>query len=151
MDLARLKTGTALDQHPAVLRSVEVQLASAVWVQFREDGWVLLQDEQAVIVCPTGEQRVQASFEQFVTVFDVEDRLGEIRMPTLITAAGQDQVIPMSHSEQLRDGIPGAQFVVLPDSGHGDVDPTSADGQQWCATIHQFLDRLSRPAPPALG
>jgi pimeloyl-ACP methyl ester carboxylesterase len=129
-------------------RPPSVPMRTSPW---REDGWVLLQDARPLIVCSIGEQRVRASFEQFLTDFDVEDRLGEIQMPTLITAAGQNQVIPLAHSERLRAGIPQAQFVVLPDSGHGDVAEGSADGQQWCAAIQRFLERLTKLDRPTAG
>jgi pimeloyl-ACP methyl ester carboxylesterase len=50
--------------------------------------------------------------------FDVADRLGEIRCPTLIVAGENDSTISMPHKEALQRGIPGSKLVVVKDSGH---------------------------------
>lgn len=46
------------------------------------------------------------------------ERLGEIRCPTLVIAAGHDRLRSREESEELRDGIPGAELAVIEDSGH---------------------------------
>jgi len=48
----------------------------------------------------------------------VTDRLGEIRVPTLVLAGGQDQVVPLSSTRLVAERIPGARLEVDPDSGH---------------------------------
>jgi len=45
-------------------------------------------------------------------------RLGEIRCPTLVVAADDDQIRSLDEGHELRDGIPGAELVVIPRSGH---------------------------------
>jgi pimeloyl-ACP methyl ester carboxylesterase len=35
----------------------------------------------------------------------------------------RDDEIPMAHTLALRDGLPDAQLAVLPDTGHGGIDP----------------------------
>jgi proline iminopeptidase len=45
------------------------------------------------------------------------DRLGLLRVPTLITVGDHDQVGP-SISRDMQSKIPGSKIVVLPDSGH---------------------------------
>lgn len=42
--------------------------------------------------------------------FDVEDRLGEIRIPTLLIAAEDDMLVPASSSERLAAGLPDASL-----------------------------------------
>ena len=48
----------------------------------------------------------------------VVDRLGEIRVPTLVIHGTADQAIPMERGEELADGIPGAELIRVPDAGH---------------------------------
>jgi pimeloyl-ACP methyl ester carboxylesterase len=48
----------------------------------------------------------------------VVDRLGEIRVPTLVIHGEVDQAIPMEKAEQLAEGIPGAELIRVPDAGH---------------------------------
>ena len=46
------------------------------------------------------------------------DRLGEITVPTLVLAGGQDQVVPLASTRLVAERIPGARFEVDPESGH---------------------------------
>ena len=48
----------------------------------------------------------------------VEPRLGEINLPTLVICGEDDQATPLSMAETIRDGIPGAELVVLPVARH---------------------------------
>jgi len=50
--------------------------------------------------------------------FDVMDRLGEIRCPTLAICGAADRLTPPKYSTYLRDNIPGAQLVLIQDAGH---------------------------------
>jgi proline iminopeptidase len=50
--------------------------------------------------------------------YDVRDRLGEIRVPTLVMVGENDWLIPPSASRVIAEGIPGAELVVLPEAGH---------------------------------
>jgi len=45
-------------------------------------------------------------------------RLGRIRMPTLITTGADDIMVPPRHSRDLHARIPHADLVVIPDAGH---------------------------------
>jgi pimeloyl-ACP methyl ester carboxylesterase len=60
-----------------------------------------------------GELRATLDPTSFVT-----DRLGEIRVPTLVLAGGQDQVVPLASTQMVAERIPGARFEVDPESGH---------------------------------
>ncbi len=46
------------------------------------------------------------------------DRLGQIRVPTLITTGADDIMVPPGHSRDLHARIPHADLVVIPDAGH---------------------------------
>ncbi|MGZ5182915.1 MAG: alpha/beta fold hydrolase [Ramlibacter sp.] len=46
------------------------------------------------------------------------DRLQEIRCPTLVVAASHDQLRSLEEARELQQGIPGATFELIEDSGH---------------------------------
>jgi pimeloyl-ACP methyl ester carboxylesterase len=48
----------------------------------------------------------------------VTDRLGEIGVPTLVLAGGQDRVVPHDVTRLVAEKIPGARFELDPESGH---------------------------------
>jgi pimeloyl-ACP methyl ester carboxylesterase len=48
----------------------------------------------------------------------VTDRLGEIRVPSLVLAGGQDQVVPLASTQFVAERIPGARIEVDPECGH---------------------------------
>jgi len=50
--------------------------------------------------------------------FDVMDRLGGIRCPTLAICGTADRLTPPKYSTYLRDHIPGAQLVLIEGAGH---------------------------------
>ena len=60
-----------------------------------------------------GELRATLDPTSFVT-----DRLGEITVPTLILAGGQDQVVPLAATRLVAERIPGARLEVDPECGH---------------------------------
>ncbi|HKX12728.1 MAG TPA: alpha/beta hydrolase [bacterium] len=51
----------------------------------------------------------------------LDDRVGEIRKPTLVIHGRQDRVIPVAVGERLHQLIPGSQMVILEESGHAPV------------------------------
>jgi len=52
-----------------------------------------------------------------LTSVEYTDRLGSIKVPTLITVGDHDEVDP-SISREMQQQIPGSELVVLPNSGH---------------------------------
>lgn len=60
-----------------------------------------------------GELRATLDPTSFVT-----DRLSEIKVPTLVLAGGQDQVVPLASTRMVADRIPGARLEVDPECGH---------------------------------
>jgi len=60
-----------------------------------------------------GELKATLDPSSFVT-----DRLGEVSVPTLVLAGGQDQVVPPASSRLVAERIRGARFELDPDSGH---------------------------------
>ena len=49
---------------------------------------------------------------------DVLDRMGEIRIPTLVVAGADDRAVPVKHARELAEAIPGAELSLVPDAGH---------------------------------
>lgn len=50
--------------------------------------------------------------------FDVRERLGEIRLPTLVVSGDADRLTPLRYAEFLATRIPGAVLKILPGAGH---------------------------------
>ena len=87
--------------------------------------------------------RVEDPSDVVVTVsaedsFDVGDRLGEIRVPTLVVAGANDPFYERELFEATASGIPGARLHLESDGGHV---PT---GEGVRSAIRTFLDE---PAP----
>ena len=50
--------------------------------------------------------------------FDVRGRLGDVRCPTLLIAGERDTTVPLAAKRALERSIPGAELIVVADSGH---------------------------------
>ena len=61
---------------------------------------------------------VHAAIWEIISQFDVHDRLGEVRCPTLVLVGEQDPSTPPAAALALADAIPGARMVVLPKASH---------------------------------
>jgi pimeloyl-ACP methyl ester carboxylesterase len=68
----------------------------------------------AASALPTEGARRQIDLD--ITV-DIHNKLAEIRAPTLVIGARQDQVIPIAHSRDLHTGIAGSRYAEI-DGGH---------------------------------
>lgn len=66
---------------------------------------------------PTPEAMYQQSWA--ITACDTSARLGAIRCPTLILVGKEDILLPVPFSQELAQGIPSAELVVLEKTGHG--------------------------------
>lgn len=71
-----------------------------------------------------------------VATVDITDQLGQVRVPTIVFAAGHDKIVLPETSRRLAHGIPGAELVEYPDAGH---IFTPAEVEQWIAAIRDFL------------
>jgi pimeloyl-ACP methyl ester carboxylesterase len=50
--------------------------------------------------------------------FDIMDKIGEIRVPTLVICGDKDIMTPVKYSRYLADHIPGSRITIIPDAGH---------------------------------
>lgn len=68
--------------------------------------------------------------------FDQADALARIHCPTLVVVGDKDQGCPVADSRAIADGIPAAQFEVLPDAAH--LSPIE-QAEQFHAVLDAFL------------
>ena len=70
----------------------------------------------------------------------VEDRLAELRMPTLLIWGGHDHIFPASHAQAAKDRIPNGRLEIFHDSGH---TPQMEEPDRFNRLV---LDFLQKPA-----
>jgi pimeloyl-ACP methyl ester carboxylesterase len=62
---------------------------------------------------------VRVTLESFKSKLPfLEDRLNNIKVPTLIIWGKEDTLIPLSYAERFAKGIPGSKLVVIDSAGH---------------------------------
>jgi proline iminopeptidase len=66
-------------------------------------------------------------FSHLVKRWTVMDRLGEIKVPTLVMAGRDDFIFPPEHQAQLAAGIPNARLRIIEHAGHNPHDERTAD------------------------
>jgi L-proline amide hydrolase len=79
--------------------------------------------------------------------WDITDRLGEIRIPTLVITGELDEATP-AINETVSSGIPGAESVIYPNASHM-AHVEDPDG--YMRVLDDFLTRVEtgtwQPAP----
>jgi pimeloyl-ACP methyl ester carboxylesterase len=70
---------------------------------------------------------------------NLEERLGEIRVPTLIVWGKEDRITPPEVAERFHAGIPGSQLVYLPNCGHA---PMLERSEAFEAVVGEWLSEL---------
>ncbi|MDB6002461.1 MAG: hydrolase [Rhizobacter sp.] len=76
---------------------------------------------------------------QAIAAVDWLDRLGEIRVPTLVIAGADDMGTPVAMARDIAERVQGAELVVLPDASHLSVVEQPA---AFKAAVQPFLARL---------
>jgi len=67
---------------------------------------------------------------------DVRDRLGEVRVPTLIIHGSQDRIVPLAASQDMATTIPNSRLVVIDGAGHV---PTMTHPARVAEAINSFF------------
>ena len=75
--------------------------------------------------------------QELLLAADVEDRLGEIKVPTLVVFGGHDQGRGPHNAETLLRGIRGSRAAPMPDSGHS---PMLETPDAFDAALRLFLE-----------
>jgi 3-oxoadipate enol-lactonase len=88
------------EQHPEIIQE---------WLEWRIANPVDPAGYQAQMAIGLGLISEQASFE---------NKLPEVKVPTLILFGAHDQVVPPANAELLAAKLPNHQVVILPDAGH---------------------------------
>jgi len=82
-----------------------------------------------------------------ILTFDIRAQLPALRCPTLIIAGDRDTTVALAAKEEQHRLIPGAQMVVVPDSGH--ATPYDQAGF-FNRTVLEFIQaHPQKKAPPA--
>lgn len=76
---------------------------------------------------------------------DVRGRLGELRVPTLVLHARNDDVVPLASGRILASEIPGAEFVELDSANHILLEDEPA-WQRFCDAVAEFAGVAAAPA-----
>lgn len=75
--------------------------------------------------------------------WDITERLGEIRIPTLVITGEHDEATPLIN-ETVSTGIPGAESVIYPDASHmAHVE----DPEGYMKALDGFLARIEAVEP----
>lgn len=109
------------------------------WLDVAGVGRVLrLVDGPAILVSPIdpppGMKRGVAALWRF----DARPWLATIRIPTLVLAGPEDQIVPIAHARALHAAIPGAELLEPPGAGH---TPVSIQPEAIAAAVRPFVRR----------
>lgn len=64
------------------------------------------------------DQSMMAHRMRLIESFNMDDKLGNLRMPTLVVAGMKDVLVPKRSLRALCNGLPNADLVRLPNAGH---------------------------------
>jgi pimeloyl-ACP methyl ester carboxylesterase len=64
------------------------------------------------------DRKLMVSAWREAMAFDSRSRLAEIKCPTLVVAASDDEAVPLHHAKMLHEGIDGSQLVIIDDANH---------------------------------
>jgi proline-specific peptidase len=74
--------------------------------------------------------------------WNITDRLGEVRVPTMVIGGRYDEATP-AITETLHRGIPGSEWVIFEHSGHF---PHIDETERYLRVLGQFLNRVEAQA-----
>lgn len=77
--------------------------------------------------------------------YDLTGRLGEVRVPVLVTVGRHDWITPLEASQELHRLLPNSELVVFEESGHS---PQIEEREKYLQTVRDFLRRHLVPERP---
>ncbi len=114
-----------------------------VWIYTRRahaDGTVAeIIDEALAFPHKPSPEAIQRMIDAFASHEGTTDRLGDITVPTLVIAGGNDIMTPAHLGRVVADGIPGARFELLEEEAH---QPFQEVADAFNATVDEFWRKV---------
>jgi aminoacrylate hydrolase len=118
----------------AYVHAQPIFLYPATWLSENHER---LQAEEAHHVAGFPPRAVMLARINALLDFDIDDRLGDIPHPVLVSASSDDMLVPVTCSQRLAERLPHAQLQVAPWGGHGF---TVTDPETFNAALLAFLE-----------
>jgi len=119
--LVLVSTGAKLRVNPIIFEAIKRNYAEAIeLIREFEFSKKAANDIKGIVsqeMKNIGPEVVYGDFEA-CDRFSIIDRLKEIKTPTLIICALDDQLTPVKYSEYLKNNIPNSKLEVIADAGH---------------------------------
>ncbi len=106
-----------------------------------KDGGAVLKEELAAQVLSTRPGVFLADFRA-CDAFDVRDKVGAIRVPTLVVNGDDDRLTPLKYGEFLATAIPGAVLKIMHGAGHAAMLEKPTEVNNVVASFIQSLGSM---------
>lgn len=80
-------------------------------------------------------------FKEFCTNYDIQDRISNIKVPTLIIVGDKDSLTPVKMNQYLNRQIEGSKMVIIPDSKHM---PMIEKADRVNTIMDEFINEIGR-------
>jgi pimeloyl-ACP methyl ester carboxylesterase len=105
------------------------------------DLWTMIQGLGLGYIPKMRPEALIFGYSQLLMGWSVMDRLGEIKLPTLLVAGSYDFLFPPEHQKQLAAGIPDSRLVLIEHAGH------NPDMEQPAETLKAIRDFFTSSSP----
>ncbi len=106
------------------------------WLGQQQSFEEIMRVRQALLEQPVAKSFLRDRLRPEDAVDTVEQDLGQIKVPTLVIAAGKDDTIPLWHCQAYASGITQAQMHVFPEADHGLLQ---TEGAAIAEVLHKFV------------
>jgi pimeloyl-ACP methyl ester carboxylesterase len=151
MGLVLIGTGARLRVRPDILQLCQDAITDPErrreWLRAREEGLArVAPDLRAILLRRYEEIGPAVQLNDFLCCdrFDIMDRVGEIRVPTLVIVGAEDVMTPVKYADYLARHIPGAEEVVVQGATHA---VTLEKPEEVNGAMEAFLRRLEKGRP----
>jgi 3-oxoadipate enol-lactonase len=98
-----------------------------------------LKKDLELMITENSEEAICSGLVAMASRTDTTEMLSKIKVPTLILAGAEDQVIPVSEVEKMAKAIPGSKLVILKKTGHLS---NLENSEEFNAAVTEFLASL---------
>lgn len=99
----------------AYIHALPIFLYPATWISANAD---LLDEEEEVHLAHFAGAEAYEKRIAALRAFDVDARLNSVNVPTLVLGSADDMLVPVTCSQRLAEGIPGATLATMAWGGH---------------------------------